>query len=420
MAVGPELSTTYTDLMLEAKDELQRNYSKSSVLATQLKRVNPTRREFDGVSVRVPLIRNIKQGTAAATESGTLVGPRNIRTTKVSIGLGLISHIVQVSKRLKKVSDNSVVSFAKALELEMSLAEESMSRSFNEILNGAGDGLIAAVTGADGASGGATQDLTVGTTANFFQLYVGRVVDVLTRSTLARATGATAAVRITAVNESTGKITVVFDDDSATSFAGASTHGIYIEGVVGQTPGATSVPQGIQQAAAVTGTFETLAKGTNADWQGVDGRNADTTAADLSISIMDGCIRRRGRNGVPDKQLWLADPAVLDKFSQTLLTQSRWAGDKETLDTGFEYLNYRGERLFPEYDAKPARICNVPLDDIEFYATQSGPDWDDEDGTMFKRFGRNLPIESWLIDEVQLGVRRCNRFVFADNLNQAA
>jgi hypothetical protein len=39
---------------------------------------------------------------------------------------------------------------------------------------------------------------------------------------------------------------------------------------------------------------------------------------------------------------------------------------------------------------------------------------------VFKRFSRSLPVEAWLVDEVQLGFHRLNRLVYADNLNQAA
>lgn len=420
MPAGPELTGTYTDLMVEMKGPLISNYSKYSVSLSQFKRVHPSRDGFDGVSVRVPIIRNVKQGTAIATESGTLAGPRNKRSMKANIGIFTISHIVNISKRLKAVSGNSLTSWAQALKLEMQLAEEAMPRTLNEMLLGTGDGLIAALTGSNGASGGATQTLTVGTAANFYQLYPGRTGDILVRSTLARAAGATQAVTIQSVNEAAGTIVVQFDDGSNTSFAGDNTMGFYLEGVAGQAGGSLLAVQGLQQAGAQTGTFEGIDKAANQDWQGVDARNGDTATADLSISIMDAAVRRRGRNGNPDAGYWVSDPAVLDRFSQTLLTQSRWAGDAGQASTGFKYLEYRDERLYPEYDAPAGTIWNVPLDDLTFYATQDGPDWDDETGSIWQRFGRSLPIEAWLVDEINVGYHRCNRVVFAKNLNQAA
>jgi len=403
MAAGPELTSTYTDLLLEMKGPLVENYPKYSVLLSELER-NTDRKNFNGTSVRVPIIRNVKQGTGPVGESGTLNVARNIRSTHANIQIATVTHAVQISKRLKAVSADSVTSWAQAMKLEMQLAEEAMPRTMNEFLNGDGTGLLATIN--DTAT--STTHTVAG--ANFYQLYPGRVVDVLVRST-----GATVTLgnEISSVTESTGGAgTVTF----ATSFTGATTQGIYIEGSQPQTAGYQ--PMGLVGATATSGSFEGVTVG--ADWQAVDGRNGDTSAADLSVSIMDGLIRRRGRNGKPDSQFWIGDPAVIDKFGQTLLTQSRWDGSAAQLKTGWQGISYRGEALIPEYDAKASRVCAVPKDDITFYATQAGPDWDDEDGSVFKRFTRSLPVEAWLVDEVQLGFHRLNRIVYADNLNQAA
>jgi hypothetical protein len=185
--------------------------------------------------------------------------------------------------------------------------------------------------------------------ANFYQLYPGRVVDVLDDST-----GAT----VTLGNE----ISSVTDsargghDRVRDLVHGSTTQGVYIEGSQPQTTG--YAPQGINQATATSGTFEGLTIGT--DWQAVDGRNGDTSASDLSISIADGCIRRRGRNGKPNDSFWLGDPAVIDKFGQTLLTQSRWDGSMSKLETGWEGISYRGQLFIPEYDAKANRSDQRP------------------------------------------------------------
>lgn len=410
MAAGPELTTTYTDLLLEMKGPLVENYPKYSVLLSELKR-NTDRKNFQGTSVRVPIIRNVKQGTGAVAESGTLNVARNIRTQHANIGLATVTHAVQISKRLKAISAEGVASWGQAMKLEMQLAEEAMPRITNEYLNGDGTGLLATIS--DSAAS-ATHTVTG---ANPYQLYSGRVVDVLVKSSGATRTLALEISTYTDSGSGTG--TVVFTA-SVDSTNGANLDGIYIEGSQPATAGTTTQvqPQGFSQATAQSGTFQGLTVGT--DWQAVDGRNGDATAADLSIAIMDGCIRRRGRNGRPNSSFWIGDVAVLDKFGQTLLTQSRWDGTMGTLQTGWEGIKYRSELLIPEYDAKANRVFNVPTDDVQFYATGPGPDWDDEDGAIFKRFARSLPVEAWLVDEFNLGFYRLNRLVFADNLNAAA
>lgn len=406
MAAGPELTSTYTDLLLEMKGPLVENYPKYSVLLSELER-NTDRKNFNGTSVRVPIIRNVKQGTGPAGESSTINIARNVRTNHANIGLATVTHAVQISKRLKSVSADSVTSWGQAMKLEMQLAEEAMPRVMNEFLNGDGTGLLATIS--DSANS-ASHTLTG---ANAYQLYPGRVVNVLKKSDGTNRDGGSG-VEISSYNESTSTITFAASINSTTD--GANADGIYIEGSQPATTGFQ--PNGLAAATVTSGTFEGVTVG--ADWQAVDGRNGDTSAADLSISIADGCVRRRGRNGKPNDSFWLGDPAVIDKFGQTLLTQSRWDGTLSKLDTGWEGISYRGQLFIPEYDCKANRVISVPKDDVTFYATQSGPDWDDEDGSVFKRFSRSLPVEAWLVDEVQLGFHRLNRFVYADNLNQAA
>lgn len=401
MAAGPELSTTYTDLLLDMKGPLVENYPKYSVLLSELSR-DTDRKNFVGDGVRVPIIRNVKQGTGAPGEAGTLNVARNLRTQKALIPLATVTHAVQVSRRLKAVSADSVASWGQAMKLEMQLAEEAMPRVMNEFFNGSGDALLGTVSD---STASATHTVTG---VNWYQCYPGRVVTIAKKSDgTVRATAEIASV--TETTSTSGTIVFAASFDSSTD--GANADGLYIEGSYG------NAPQGLTQASG-TGTFEGLTIGT--DWQAVDGRNGDTTAADLSISIMDACIRRRGRNGRPDSAFWLGDYAAIQKFGQILLTQARWDGTAGQLKSGWQGIQYQGEILIPEYDAKPNRVINIPKDDIQFYATQPGPDWDDEDGSIFKRFSRALPIEAWLVDEVQLGFHRLNRLVYADNLNQAA
>jgi hypothetical protein len=427
MAAGPELTSTYGDLLIEMKGPLVENYPKYSVALSQLAQrpdakftpvngvsVGPapksrnTREDFSGSQVRVPIIRNVKQGTGAPGESGTLNVARNVRTTKVTINLATVTHAVQISRRLKAVSGNSVTSWGQAMKLEMQLAEEAMPRVMNEYLNGDGTGLLATISD---STASATHTVTG---ALAYQLYAGRVVDCLK---ISDGTVRSAGNEISSYSETTASTgTVVFGTSWDSSTDGASADGIYVEG----SYGTTNVPQGIQQAASFgTATFEGLAK-TNADWKGVDGRNGDTTPADLSIAIMDGAIRRRGRNGLDGGGFWIGSVGAIQKFGQTLLTQARWDGSKQQLQTGWKGIEYEGDILIGEYDHPASQITWIPQDDITFYATQAGPDWDDEDGSVFKRFSRALPVEAWLVDEVQFGVHRCNRFVSVKNLNEAA
>jgi hypothetical protein len=150
----------------------------------------------------------------------------------------------------------------------------------------------------------------------------------------------------------------------------------------------------------VTGTFEGIDKAANQDWQGIDARNGDTSAADLSISIMDAASAaaaatapRTRATGSPTRRRSTGSARRCSRSPAGPATRARSRPASSTSSTATSGSTRSTTR-------RRRRIWNVPLDDLTFYATQDGPDWDDEDGSMFKRFNRALPIEAWLIDEV--------------------
>lgn len=423
--VGPDYSQTWTDFMLELLLVLQRAYRSGGVLADQYQRGNLEDHQYEENTARITIIRNVKQGTGFATELGTLPIGRKVRTMKANVGIASVEHTISLSKRLPKISGNPRTSFAQAAELEMSMAQEAMVKTRNELLNGDGTGLVAPITGS-AASSAAVAAPVVG--QNMALLYRGRVGDILVRSTGAIvATG----VMILDNSEATGAETITLvnaADDTASVPAVDNTMGFYLEnsglsgtGYTGTTSGDKMM--GWQAAIAQTGTFEGLSRTTYPDWKATDGRAGNVTAADLGVAIMDGCVRRRGSHLTPGqtfKSLWITDPAVLDKFSQSLSANYRWQGDKGTLETGFEYLVYKGERLFPDYDAPLSQIVCVPLDDVQILEIGNGPSFDDQDGSIWKRFNRSQPVEAWLVTEEQAAYTRVDRFVYANNLNRAA
>lgn len=418
--LGPDYTQTWTDFMLELLLVLQRAYRSGGVLADQYQRGNLQDHQYEENTARITILRNVKQGTGFASELGVLPVGRKVRTMKANVGIASIEHTIALSKRLPRVSGNKQTSFAQAAELEMSMAQEAMIKTRNELLNGDGTGLIATITGT-GTTG--TTVVAPVANANMALLYRGRVGDILVRSTRAVVKQG---VMISDISEVAGSETIsLIDaaDDTATVAAVDNTMGFYLES--GASVTTSDILQGWQAAIAQTGTFEGLDRNIYKDWKATDGRAGNVTAADLGVAIMDGCVRRRGSHLTPGQQfksLWISDPAVLDKFSQSLLSGGymRWGGDKGTLDTGFEYINYKGERLFSDYDAPLSQIVCIPLDDVQILEIGSGPSFDDQDGSIWKRFARSQPVEAWLIAEEQAAYTRVDRFVFAQNLNRAA
>lgn len=379
---------------------LQETFSKRTVLHDELKR-NTRRSNFVGRQVRIPLILNVKQGTGNFAETGTLNVARQINDNVSYVTMARIGHPVEISLDLMKAVDARDWAYAgDALKLEMDQAEIAMSRVENEEFWGNGDALIAAVATAQTNS----TTITVGTSANFYQLYPGRVVDLLTRSN-----GATVSLgrEITAQDPTAGTITV---DAAVTT---PTTAGIYIEGSYG------NAIQGIRQPFATSGTFQSVNLATVTQFRGVDGRGT-TAAADLSMAIMDGASRRLQSASGTTVDFWVGDPAAIDKFGQGLISQFRWQPKITRLQTGWEGIDYRGAPLIPDFDAPVGELYGISKKAITLYGYEQGPNWDETTGSKFMRFTRSAPVEAWLIDFVQLGFHKPNALVRVANLNQAS
>lgn len=380
---------------------LQEGFSKRTVLLDELKR-NTKRRNFIGLQVRVPLLLTLKQGTGSFAETGGPNVARQLDDKAAFIPLARVGHAIEISPELTHASaGGDFAASGDALKLEMSQAEVAMSRIENEMMFGTGDGLLATIT-----TGAASATQTVGTSANFYQLYPGRIVDILLKSS-----GATLSLGRTIQSNDPVAGTVVFD----TTFTSVgATHGIYVEGTY------NNAIQGLQQAFGTSGNFEGLDRGANVGWRGVEGRGASPSAADLSIAIMDGAYRRLLQASGKSPDFYVGDPAAIDKFSQSLLAQFRWEAKYTRLATGWEGVDYRGVPLIPELDAPAGTVIGICKDALTFYGQGQGPMWDDETGSRFQRFSRTAPVEAWLIDRVQLGFHQPNALVRIPALNQAA
>lgn len=365
---------------------------------------------FSGSKLAIPIEFNPVQGTGTVSETGTLNTPHTENLGQAQASITRLTHPISISLDVQyasKAGPNSALGTGDfsgvldAVKMRMQGAEKVMPRVFNEMLHGNGDGLLAAFT-----AGATSATQTVGTAANFYQLYPNRIVDVLTRSNGTPVTNGSA---ITIVSTAPASGTVTFN----LSITVSTLEGIYIEGSYG-----TAI-QGLGQVVALTGTFEAIDKATNPGWQGVDGRNGDTSAQDLSMGILDAAEMYAGNNsGGPD--FWIGDPAVINRYTQTLTTQSQWAGNAGTLETGWSGVKYRDKLLVADRDSKLGRLVGV---DMSAYGLMSyfadGPQWLDDTGDIFMRFNRKLPKEGWLWDPVQFVSYRNNSTVYLDGLNRA-
>lgn len=398
-----ETTTTYADLLLEMKGVLQENFPKFSVLLDELRR-DTNRKQFSGEWVRVPILLNVTQGGAGISETGVVNTTNPINSTQAHILMSRNVFPISFSPDVMYASKSDITSFAEASRLRMQEAEVALGRMENEQVHSTGIGLLVALN-----TTGSTSVITLPTTGvNYYQLYVNRLVDIGLAASPYTLETSGGSRKITAVSSSAGTVTL----DAAVTFTASDA--IFTHGSAGFSM------QGLQQIWAATGTFENINKATVVGWQGTDGRNGDTNSADLSISILDGCERQVASKSGCKPDFYVGDPAVIDKFGQTLLTVSRWQGDKGQLDSGWEGIQYRNKLLIPDFDHLSNAVTGIHKASLQMYGYNQGPEWDDLDGAIFKRIGtRALPVEAWLVDYVQLGAFRCNTMVYAQNLNQA-
>ena len=381
---------------------------------------------FSDDSVRHTLITSYLPGAGNPGETSVWNVPHLLPSKKINIKL--VRFLVPFSVSVDVERDSMNKPNAGAVEQLVDQSRIALGKLENLEALGDGTGLQVDIT--DGATSLTT---TCGVTANFDVLLPGTVWDILTRSTGADP-GQGKRRKIASVVESTRVIT--WDTASQASDGGSgsivhtSADGIYVPGSWSNgTPGGGTGPgeivmQGLEQAAAITGTFETLDKAANPSWQGVDGRGGDTTALSLSDQILDAAMRKVRRSGIGAFDFGIGDPAAIDLYKQGKISQVRYEAQEARIPSGFSGIVYQGgDKPFPlikEPVHKKKAVKLVDKASFQLYGDSKGPTFLDDDGAMFRRFARALPKEADLLDRVQLGVTKCNTIVFINDLVQAA
>jgi len=363
-------------------------------------------------------------GGGNPTENSTWNQPHAPDTEKALINLVRFLIPFAITVDLERDSMNN--SNAEAVAENIKDARIAMAKLQNLEYIGDGTGLNGVIT--DGAT-----SLTTTISAATFNpdvLLPGTVWDVRTRASGADP-GQGNRRRIVSVNETTRVVTwdtaQQASDGGSGSIVHTSADGIYVPGL-GNAAGTggpfntagTQAAQGLEQAAAITGTFEGVDKAVFPQWQGTDGRVGDTTVVPLSQQVLDTAVRRGRRSGIGAWDYGLGDPAAIDVFKQGLYSLGRYELEVTTLKSGFSGIVYDGsDRPFPmikePMHAKSA-VKLIPMEAFILYGDKVGPKFLDDDGSMWRRFNRALPKEADLLDRTQLGVKACNQLVFLGNL----
>jgi hypothetical protein len=389
------------------------------------------RETFSGKYVKHPIILAGLPGGGFVQENSTWNVPQVLPTTEAHIQL--VDLLVPFSITVDVERDSFNNSMATAMETLIDQARSAAARLENLAMLGDGTGLVAQVT--DSATSLATTVIgPAGGTqpANFDLLLPNTVWDVRTRSTGADP-GQGLRRKIVSVNESTGVITwdtaQQASDGGTGNIVHAATEGIYIAGSWSNgTAGSATAPgalvaQGLEQAAAATGTFESIDKSAVPQWRGTDARSGVTTSLPLVTSMLDAGVRVGRRSGLGTWDFAIGDPAVIDLWKQSLYSQVRYEPQVSTLKSGFKGIVYDGAD-------KPIPLIKDPMHNkgglklidkasMQLYGDRPGPSFLDDDGAIVRRFSRSLAKEADFLDRWQLGFGRTNTIVFFNNLAQA-
>lgn len=428
--------TQWVNFLYEMKGKIQQVFPTEAPFLAELSGVGDSesvgrftrdmdsnRTVFSGKWVRHPIVLAMLPGGGFVSETGTWNVPHVLGTTEAQIKLVDLVQPFSVTVDVERDSfDNSAAS---AVERLMDEARVALARIENQAFLGDGTGLVQTVASATG-SGSLVVD--VGTSANFDVLLPGTVWDILTRSNGANP-GNGLRRKIATVQESAGTIT--FDtaqqasDGSSGNITFSANEGLYIPGSYTAAASAgTLTSQGLEQAAAATGTFESIDKATVQQWQGSDGRSGDTTVVPLSDQILDKGVRVGRRAGLGKWDFGIGDPAVIDLYKAGKLSQVRYEESSSKIKSGFKGIVYDGAdapiTLIKEPVAKKRSLRFIDKASFQLYGDQAGPSFLDDDGAVFRRFARALPKEADLLDRVQLGVLKCNTIVKFDNLQAAS
>ena len=232
---------------------------------------------WDGSDVTFPIIMSPLQGGGAMTETSTMNYPHQIDTERATLG----SAIQGVPDQLHEEARRGLEEPERHLLGEGRAAEDADGRGeLQEDGERAGlgnsDALIAPITAST-----ATTAVTVATTANWHQLYPGRIVTILTRSNGAAITNGVRR-QILSVNRTTGVIslnTLSGNELDTGNVTVTSAEGIYLENSYG------NALQGYVTAAATTGIFQNINKANVAGWQGTHA--TPTSASDLTQTTLN-------------------------------------------------------------------------------------------------------------------------------------
>lgn len=375
-------------------------------------------RFIGGAEIRVPIQVAEVPGAAGVGRGGTWPVTAPMDTAKATLKLCEIVAPIGLDLALERDAQSGVYNARSYVETLTESAYRNLAKTENDMLHGAGDGLLAAVTGASGSPG---LTIPVGTDANFDQLTPGRVVSIFTRSSGANP-GNGNRRKIVSVDRSAGTVTfdtnAVADDGDSGNITFSNTSGIYIDSTWDQASANGKAMQGLGQVVTVGGTpFEGIDVDDVGSWSAV---SVDGGAAALSDDAIDEAVYLLAGNGQDAPDFGIAHPRTVDPYkaakTQFLMIQPQ----TKIVPSGFQGIVYQGaNKEFPILKdlAAPRKTCRlVTKAACRVYGDNVGPAFIQDDGGMWRFFDRRSYKEATIMDRPQLVVENPAHLAEISNL----
>ena len=294
---------------------------------------------------------------------------------------------VNLSGQTIDLVEENYQAFASAITEEMSGLKDDLLKDTNRILWGNGLGVLGTIDGA-----GTLTVLSVGTNADAVKYFdMDMVVDVLdTTGVTVKAAGRT----ITAINESTGDVTI----------SGAAV-AVVVGDIITRAGNYGREPQGITSLVSnSTASLFNLSSTTEPLWSSY----VDATGGALSESRMIAtCDALRTKGGRPS--VIMTDLGSRRAYFNLLTTQRRFTGTK-TFEGGFQGLVFNYEDEIPvvtDVDAPAQKMWFLKEDTFKIYRLRPW-DWESRDGSIWARVKDYDAYEAFMKQYWEFAIERRN------------
>ena len=317
---GATLTTADSALKEDYQPAIREQLNNKVFILSQIEK-NSTDVEGRRAVLSLHVSRN--SGVGARAELGTLPTAGSQGYAEERVNMRYQYGRIQISGPVIKAMKSDVGSFTRAVDSETKGVTNDLRRNVNRQVWGTSDGIIAACTSASG------QDitLTTPTAVQLRQIEVGMLIDV---GTAASPTLRASAVQVSAVNTSTGVVTVVGTLDAAGT---TTTDRIFVAGSGGATTSQKELT-GLQSIVAASGTLFNVNPSTYPSWVSTVKSNSGTNRAPTETLFAQAADAAEILSGDSTIDLWVTTDGVRRGLVASMLSQKRF-NDTVDLKAGY-------------------------------------------------------------------------------------